>query len=127
MLAACAGPLHAQTSAAHPKQQQQEQEPPEEDESLKPKEYSFNPLQAQKEITVGNYYFKKHNFRAAARRFEEATRWNPNFPEAYLRLGEVEEKLHDDKAARAAYQKYIELVPNGKETDQIKKKLAGKS
>ena len=34
---------------------QQEQAPPEEDESLVPKEYSFNPLQAAKELRVGNY------------------------------------------------------------------------
>ena len=33
--------------------------PPEEDESLIPKEYSFNPLQASKELRVGNYYLKQ--------------------------------------------------------------------
>ena len=31
-------------------QQPEEQEPPEEDANLKPKEYSFNPLQANKEL-----------------------------------------------------------------------------
>src|SRR5215467_4900221 len=72
------------------KPQQQEQEPPEEDESLKPKEYSFNPLEAERDLNVGNYYFKKGNYKAAVNRFREATRWNPNFAEAYLRLGESE-------------------------------------
>ena len=38
-------------------QQQQEQEPPEEDESLAPKTYSFNPLEAEKDLKVGLYYF----------------------------------------------------------------------
>jgi hypothetical protein len=38
------------------------QEPEEEDESLKPKEYSFNPLQAEKEVRVGNFYFKKGSY-----------------------------------------------------------------
>ena len=33
--------------------------PPEEDASIATKEYAFNPLQAKKEITTGNYYFKK--------------------------------------------------------------------
>ena len=50
--------------------------PPEEDKSIAVKEYAFNPLQAQKEIRTGNYYFKKGAFRAAAGRFEEATKWN---------------------------------------------------
>ena len=31
---------------------EQEQAPPEEDEAQKPKEYSFNPLQAEKEMRV---------------------------------------------------------------------------
>jgi len=104
----------------------QEQLPPEEDESLKPKEYAFNPLQAQHDLQIGNYYFKKGNYKAAMSRFREATRWNPGYAEAYLRLGESEEKLHDKPAARQAYAKYLELSPDGKEADAIKKKLASK-
>src|SRR5260370_17173037 len=41
---------------------QQEQEPPEEDESFKPREYGFNPLKAQHDISIGNHYFKNHNY-----------------------------------------------------------------
>lgn len=111
-----------------PKPQQppppQQQEPPEEDESLKPKEYTFNPLQASKEVTIGNYYFKKGNYRAAAKRFTEATHWNPGMAEAYLRLGEAEEKLKDKEAAHAAFAKYVELAPDAKNVDSIRKKLA---
>src|SRR5262245_65651929 len=81
---------------------QQEQDPPEEDESLVPKEYSFNPLQAAKELRVGNYYFKKHNYRAASQRFTEATKWDGTMAEAYLRLGEAKEKQRDKKAAAEA-------------------------
>jgi len=101
-------------------------EPAEEDESLAPKTYTFNPLQADKEVTIGNYYFKKKNYRAAAKRFTEATRWNPNSAEAYLRLGEAEEKLHDKDLAKEAYTKYLQLAPDAKNADFIKKKLADK-
>src|SRR5207244_4437598 len=52
---------------------QEEQIPPEEDEATAPKVYSFNPLQAEKELKIGNYYFRKGSFRAAAQRFREAT------------------------------------------------------
>ena len=42
-------------------------EPPEEDESLAtPKVYSFNPLQAKKEISTGDFYMKRGNFKGAA-------------------------------------------------------------
>lgn len=105
--------------------QQKPQEPPEEDETLAAKEYSFNPLQAEKELKVGNFYFKKGSFRAAASRFREATRWNPGLAEAWLRLGEAQEKLGEQKAAREAFQKFLELAPKHKRAAEIRKKLAG--
>jgi tetratricopeptide (TPR) repeat protein len=105
-------------------QQQQEQEPPEEDESLAPKTYSFNPLEAEKDLKVGLYYFKKGNYKASTSRFREATLWNPTYAEAFLRLGESEEKLKDKKAADEAYSKYLALAPDAKDAESIKKKLA---
>lgn len=101
----------------------QEQEPPEEDETSKPKEYTFNPLQAQKELRVGGFYFKKGSYKAAVRRFREATNWDPTSAEAFLRLGQAEEKLKNDKAAHEAYSKYLELAPDAKDAAQIRKKL----
>jgi tetratricopeptide (TPR) repeat protein len=104
-----------------------EQAPPEEDENLTAKQqYSFNPLQAAKELQVGKFYFKKGNLRAAAMRFEEATRWDGNLAEAYLRLGEVREKQKDMRAAREAYVKYLELSPDAKNAGDIRKKLGKK-
>jgi predicted Zn-dependent protease len=103
-----------------------EEEPPEEDASLKPKEYSFNPLQATKEMRIGEYYFKKKSYRAAANRFREATHWNPSFPDAFLRLAETEEKLNDRKAAHEAYAKYLELNPTAKDAESIRKKIGSK-
>ncbi len=100
-----------------------EQEPPEEDESVKPKEYAFNPLQASKELQIGNFYFKKGSYRAAAQRFREATRWNAGLADAWLRLGEAEEKLKDAKAAREAYAKYLELSPDAKNATEIRNKI----
>lgn len=106
--------------------QQVEQEPPEEDPGLKETEYSFNPLQAQKEMTAGAFYYKKGNYKAAARRFLYATKWDPTSAEAFRRLGESEEKLKDRKAAADAYRKFLELAPDGKEADSIRKKLGRK-
>src|SRR5882724_4422450 len=119
-------PQEKQPPKQQTKPQPQEQEPPEEDEGLKPKEYSFNPLEAERDLKVGNYYFKKGNFKAALNRFREATRWNPNYSEAYLRLGESEEKLKDKAAAAEAYAKFLELAPDAKEAESVKKKLAAK-
>jgi tetratricopeptide (TPR) repeat protein len=99
-------------------------EPPEEDESLAPKVYALNPVQAKKEITTGDYYFKKPNYSAAAKRYLEATRWDPGSAEAFLKLGEAREKLREFGAAREAYLKYIELAEDPKEKDAVRKKIA---
>jgi tetratricopeptide (TPR) repeat protein len=110
------------------------QEPPEEDERLQQQEYAFNPLQASKELKVGNFYFKKGSYRAAIGRFEEAVKWNPSFAEAYLRMGEAQEKLANEahqrqekeramEAARKAYAKFLELAPDDKKAEEIKKKV----
>ena len=100
-----------------------EEEPPEEDEALKPKEYTLNPLQAEKEISAGNFYLKKGNLRAAARRYKEATMWDPGSPTAYQKLADASEKIHDYAGARAAYTKAIELAGSPKDADALKKKL----
>jgi tetratricopeptide (TPR) repeat protein len=110
-----------------PAQQPQQpvvEEPPEEDANLKPKEYAFNPLQANKELQVGNEYFKKRSYKAAAGRFREATKWNPNLAEAWLRLGEAEEKRKNRQDAKEAYAKYLELQPQAKDAGEIRKKIA---
>jgi len=99
-------------------------EPPEEDESLAPKVYALNPVQAKKEITAGDTYFKKANYSAAANRYLEATRWDPGSVEAFRKLGEAREKLRQYDRARDAYSKYIELAEDPKEKDAIQKKLA---
>lgn len=97
---------------------------PEEDETLKPAtEYAFNPIEAARDIDVGNQYFKKKKYRAAAFRYLEATRYNPTMAEAFLRLGEAREKLNDKTAAVEAYNKYLELAPDGKAAGEVRKKL----
>jgi tetratricopeptide (TPR) repeat protein len=111
-----------QSKSAAP--QVQEQVPPEEDENLEVKQYAFNPLQANKELQVGNEYFKKHSYKAAAMRFREATKWNANLAEAWLRLGEAEEKRHNGKDAKEAYAKYLDLAPEAKDAAEVRKKIA---
>lgn len=103
---------------------QAEQAPPEEDEQLAVKEYTFNPIQAAKELQVGRFYLKKGNLRAAALRFEEATRWDPTNPDAFRLLGETRERQKDKRAAREAFAKYLELSPDAKDAAAIRKKLA---
>ncbi len=116
-----------QPSAANAPDKQQTQDniqlPPEEDKTVIPQQYAFNPVQSKKEVTVGDFYFKKGDYKAAAGRFIEATKWNDGNADAWLRLGSAEEKMNDVKAARDAWQKYLQLASTGKNADEIRKKL----
>ena len=111
-------------SAQKPPQPAAPQEPPEEDESLAPKVYALNPVQAKKEIIAGDYYFKKPNYSAAAKRYLEATRWDPGSAEAFRKLGETREKLQEYGPAKEAYLKFLDLGEDPKEKDAVRKRLA---
>lgn len=98
--------------------------PPDEDAAqMKQKEYGFNPVQSRRELEAGMVYWKKGNYKAAAARFQEATKWNDGNAEAWLRLGEADEKRGDPEHARAAYRHYLDVAHDGKGSGDVKKRL----
>ncbi|MEP7352818.1 MAG: tetratricopeptide repeat protein [Acidobacteriota bacterium] len=99
-------------------------EPPEEDPGQAPRVYTFNPLQAKKEISAGDFYRKKGNYRAAVNRYYEATQWDDGSAEAFLKLGEAREKLKEYPEAREAFAKYVTLNTDPKEAAAIQKRMA---
>lgn len=109
--------------------QTQPQEPPEEDISTSQakKDYVLNPLQAEKEIRIGNYYLKKGSYKAAMRRYEESVKWDPNSAEGWYKLGEAQLKLGNKKEFREAWTKYLSIEPDGKYSAAVKKRLNQKS
>jgi tetratricopeptide (TPR) repeat protein len=100
-----------------------EANPPEEDESRAPKTYVLNPLESERNIKIGNYYWDKKNYRAALGRYQDATRFNPSSPEAFFKVGEAESKLKHKDAAKVAFQKVIQLAPDSKLAHEAKRKL----
>jgi len=121
----------AQQNANPPATQQpaEEDNPPEEDALVAPKVYPFDPLESDRNIRVGNFYMRQRTargYRAAAGRFEDATKYNPNSAEAFFRLGEAQEKLKNRDAAKAAFEKVVQLAPDSKLGKEAKQKLHGK-
>jgi len=119
-----APPPQLKTEHPQPATSEQEEVPPEEDSSLVTTKYSFNPLQSKKDVAVGKLYAKKGNYRAAAGRYREATKWDDSNREAWLLLGDAEERLRDKDGARSAYRKYLEVAADAKNAADIRKKLA---
>ncbi|HKD05579.1 MAG TPA: tetratricopeptide repeat protein [Bryobacteraceae bacterium] len=98
--------------------------PPDEDAAANPNEkIAFNPVKSKKDVSVGDYYFHKGDFNAASNRFREATQYDESNSQAWLRLGEADEKRGLAKSARAAYEKYLQLAPDSKAAADVKKRL----
>ena len=101
-----------------------EENPPEEDESVAPEKYTLDPLESDRNIKVGNFYWHKGKYRPALQRYERATRYNPNSAEAFFKVGEAEEKLNNKDAAKLAFQKVVQIAPDTKLAQDAKKKLS---
>ena len=76
---------------------------------------------------MGNFYWHKGKYRAAAERYTRATKFNPTSAEAFFKLGEAERKLNNQDAARLAYQKVMQIAPESKLASEAKRKLGTKS
>jgi tetratricopeptide (TPR) repeat protein len=97
----------------------------EEDEDLVSQtEYAFNPIQAQKDLKIGDFYAKKGNHRAAVARYLEATKWNPGFAEAYWKMARSRDKLDQPAQALEAYRRFAELEPDSKLIREARKRIA---
>jgi tetratricopeptide (TPR) repeat protein len=83
----------------------------------------FDPLHAEKSMQVGEYYLKSGNYAAAVDRFKEAIGYQSNMALAWDYLGQACEKEHDSEDALADYQKYLSMVPDGKESDRVRKRV----
>ena len=83
----------------------------------------WNPHQADKEVEVGLYYFRRKNYGAAERRFRTALYWQDNHAEACYRLGTALEKLKQPEEAREYYERYLKILPKGEFANDARKAL----
>src|SRR5882724_8745298 len=75
--------------------------------------HPWNPMKALKDVEVGDFYFKRKNYRAALDRYKEALYYKDNDAMASLRLAQCQEKLGDKVEARKYYEQYLKILPEG--------------
>jgi len=75
--------------------------------------HPWNPYKAGKDVEVGDFYFKRKNYRAALARYQDALMWKNNDAVANFRLAECYEKLKQPDDAAVHYQEYLKILPNG--------------
>jgi tetratricopeptide (TPR) repeat protein len=83
----------------------------------------WDPHKADKNIEVGDYYFKLGNYRAAESRYREALEWKPGDAIATYKMGEVMEKEGNLTQARQNYEAYLKILPDGPLSKDAKKAL----
>lgn len=79
--------------------------------------FNFPPDSPHKCVEVGNFYFRRKDYRGALSRYKQAARENHYYAPAYLGLGKVYEKMGKKHEALAAYHKYLNMLPSQKQAD----------
>jgi tetratricopeptide (TPR) repeat protein len=83
----------------------------------------WNPHKADKDVEVGDFYFKQKNYVAAESRYLGALHWQDNHAIATFHLAETEEKLGKFAEARKYYQSYLKILPEGDFAKKCKEAL----
>lgn len=85
--------------------------------------HPWNPHKAMKDIEVGDFYFKRRNYRAALDRYQEALQYKSNDAMATFRSAQCQERLGDLDEARDNYEAYLKILPHGPFSNDAQKAL----
>src|SRR5438067_9685790 len=85
--------------------------------------HPFDPHRAMKDIEVGDFYFKRKNYRAAIGRYREALEYKPNDAIATYDLALALEKVNALDEARANYEAYLKILPHGPSAEEARAAL----
>jgi tetratricopeptide (TPR) repeat protein len=83
----------------------------------------YNPLPAEQDVDVGEFYMHKGDVDAAIPRFEDAIQLRPNYAKPRLLLAEAYEKKGDKFNAVKYYKEYIKVFPGAPDAKKIQKKI----
>ena len=85
--------------------------------------HPWNPHKAAKDVEVGDYYFKRKNYRAAEDRYREALFYKDNDAIATFRLAVCLEKMDQPDDARKEYERYLKILPHGPQAEDARKAI----
>ncbi len=85
--------------------------------------HPWNPHKAAKDVEVGDFYFKRKNYRAAEDRYREALFYKDNDAVATFRLAVCLEKLDQPDEARKEFESYLKILPHGPQAEEAHKAI----
>jgi len=88
-----------------------------------PDQPMWDPLRAERDLEVGQYYMHKGDLDAAIDRFEDAALAKPGYAIPFRFLGEAQEKKGLKRDAIKSYTRYLDLFPRAEDKEKIEKKI----
>jgi len=78
-----------------------------------------DPQKAKEHVEIGDFYYKRHNYTAAAERYREAIQFNPKWAKAYEKLVRVLEKQNDFVEAVKVCEQFVQSSDSSKEVKRF--------
>ena len=72
---------------------------------------------------MGDYYFKRRNYKGALERYKDALIYKENDAMANFRLGQTYEKMKQPQEAVAHYEAYLKILPHGTLSEEAGKAI----
>ena len=98
--------------------------PPPADNSDVQEFHPWNPYRANKDIQVGDFYFRRKNYKGALERYKDALDYKPGDAVATFRIGECQEKMGNKTDARKYFETYLKILPEGPLAKEARAQLA---
>lgn len=73
----------------------------------------YDPHKAEKDIEVGDFYYKRLNYKAAISRYQESLQLRPGSPSVTFKLADTYEKDKNLEQAALYYSEYVRQYPKG--------------
>ncbi len=78
-----------------------------------------DPQKAKEHVEIGDFYYKRHNYTAAAERYREAIQFNPKWAKAYEKLVGVLEKQNAFLEAVKVCEQFVQSSDSSKEVKRF--------
>ncbi len=78
-----------------------------------------DPQKAKEHVEIGDFYYKRHNYTAAAERYREAIQFNPKWAKAYEKLVGALEKQNSFVEAVEVCEQFVRSSDSSKEVKRF--------
>jgi tetratricopeptide (TPR) repeat protein len=86
--------------------------------------HPWDPHKSAKDVEVGDFYFRRKNYKAAEDRYREALTYKDNDAIATYRLAVCLEKMGRPEEAREEFESYLQILPHGPQAEDSHKAIA---